>query len=258
MQSEALRLQGVSKTYTGARGSRIAALLPTDLAVREGEFVSLIGPSGCGKSTLLKVVAGLTPPTQGTITYGWDRASRPGQDIGFVFQDPVLLPWKNVLENARFPLEVFGVGREQADRTVLELLDAVGLGGFERALPRELSGGMRQRVSIVRALAYDPKLLLMDEPFGALDLLTRDLMSDILLGLWSRSPKTVVFVTHSVEEAVYLSDRLVVMSPRPGQVKEIMEVDLPRPRDPAVKDTDGFVHWMRRVKAALDAQPVAS
>ncbi|WP_342363289.1 ABC transporter ATP-binding protein [Terrarubrum flagellatum] len=241
-----IRARGVAKHFS-TRGARVEALRPVDLDVARGEFVSIIGPSGCGKSTLLRIIAGLETASEGAI----EIDSAASQRAGFVFQDAVLLPWLTAQENVRFPLDVSGVARADADATAQKLLALVGLQGFEKALPRALSGGMRQRVSIARALSYDPPLLLMDEPFGALDLLTRDRLNDELLAIWTATTKTILFVTHSVEEAAYLSDRVVVMSPRPGTIKRIYDVPLKRPRGEQTKLDPAFHQLMADLRRDL-------
>ena len=243
-----IQIRGVYKDFA-VDGAKVTALNPTDLDVRRGEFVSVIGPSGCGKSTLLRIVAGLETASGGSIEMSDARSNK--QRVGFVFQEPVLLPWLTALENIRFPLDTAGVARREADNVAARLLKLVGLSGFENALPRALSGGMRQRVSIARALSYDPLLLLMDEPFGALDLITRDRLNDELLSIWADTQKTVLFVTHSVEEAAYLSDRVIVMSPRPGSIKSVYEVDLARPRGEATKLDPAFHHLMANLRRDL-------
>lgn len=243
-----LQLEGVAKRFVSTGGASIDAVLPIDLQVAAGEFVSIIGPSGCGKSTLLRLVAGLETPSAGRIEWATGRGDR---DIGFVFQEPVLLPWLSAVANVRFPLDAFGVPRTSGEAQARALLDLVGLTGFENALPRELSGGMRQRVAIARALSYDPKLLLMDEPFGALDLLTRDRLNDELAAIWAKTGKTILFVTHSVEEAAYLSDRVVVMSARPGMLKRVVDVALPRPRGEQTKLDPAFHRLMAELRADL-------
>jgi NitT/TauT family transport system ATP-binding protein len=230
--SALVRIESVSKRFIGPRGETVDALAPVTLSVRSGEFLSIVGPSGCGKSTLLRLIAGLDVPTNGQITID---AEASGRRIGFVFQDPVLLPWLSTLANVRFPLDTAGVSRSQGDDRARELLRLVGIEGFEDAYPHQLSGGMRQRAAIARALSYDPPILLMDEPFGALDLLTRDRLNDELLRIWEATRKTVLFVTHSVEEAAYLSDRVIVMSPRPGTIRSEHSVDLARPRGEPTK-----------------------
>ena len=221
---------GVAMTYRG--GTR--ALEPVDLAVREGEFVTLLGPSGCGKSTLLRILAGLAAPTAGGVAWwegGIDRVGEAGRKLSFVFQDPTLMPWTSVAANVRLPLDLAGCSRVESDRRVAAALELVGLEGFASSYPRELSGGMQMRVSIARALVTEPNLLLMDEPFGALDEITRARLDADLLRLWSRRRLTVVFVTHSLYEAVFLSTRVVVLSARPGRVVGEVAIDEPFPRD---------------------------
>ncbi|RDV05739.1 ABC transporter ATP-binding protein [Undibacter mobilis] len=216
-------------TYNrGAKSTQ--ALQETSLTIRKGEFVSIVGPSGCGKSTLLKMVSGLLRPTSGTITVDQKVVQAPVTDLGIVFQSPVLLEWRTVLQNVLMQVELRGYPKSAYHDRAVELLTAVGLRDFKDQYPHELSGGMRQRASIVRALIHDPPLLLMDEPFGALDALTREQMRIDLENLWMSRPMTVVFVTHSLDEAVLLSDRVVVMSPRPGRVEQIINVDMERPR----------------------------
>ncbi len=240
-------IRGVTKRFASPEGA-IEALSPIDLEIRKGEFVSIIGPSGCGKSTLLRILAGLERQSAGDIV----REDRSALDkVGFVFQEPVLLPWKSALGNVCFALEAFGVHGAAAEREGMRLLELVGLAPFAQALPRQLSGGMRQRVAIARALSYDPEILLMDEPFGALDLLTRDDLNDKLADIWTRTEKTIVLVTHSVEEAAYLSDRVVVMSARPGKVKRIYDVAFPRPRSEATKLLPAFHQLMADLRRDL-------
>ncbi len=223
-------VQSLGKRYQ-ADGSDIVALDDINLTVGEGEFVCLLGPSGCGKSTLLKIVAGLLPPTQGTIRINGRPVTGPGPDRAVVFQDYALFPWMTVAENAEFGLAARGVEPERRRAVSTELLRAVGLGDFAAKYPHHLSGGMKQRVSIARALAVDPLLLLMDEPFGALDAQTRYVMQQELLRVWSAYRKTVLFVTHSIEEAIYLADRVLVMTARPGRIKADLRLTQPRPRD---------------------------
>jgi len=221
-------LRGVGKTFP----SGTVALAGLDLDVREGEFLSLLGPSGCGKSTALRIVAGLTEPTQGAVE--WTAAAKTENEnrLGFVFQEPTLMPWADVANNVLLPLKLKGVASEQAAKRVAAALDRVALQKFGAAYPRELSGGMRMRASIARALVTEPALLLMDEPFAALDALTRDDMQRLLADVWRTTRKTVIYVTHNVAEAVYLADRVVVMTPHPGTVKTEVPIRLPRPRDP--------------------------
>jgi len=225
-----IRLDHVEKTYRTRRGDLVRAVEDITLEVGENEFVTLVGASGCGKSTLLKLVAGLTPPTRGTIHIRGAAVREPFPDVGFVFQQPVLLPWRSVLDNVLFSVEMLGLDPRQYRKPAGDLLELTGLGGFETKYPRELSGGMQQRVAICRALLPDPSLLLMDEPFGALDAMTREEMSLELLRIWEERRKTILFVTHSIPEAILLADRVVVMTPRPGRVARVLAVDLPRPR----------------------------
>ncbi len=222
------------------RTGEVPALDGIDATIGAGEFVSLVGPSGCGKSTLLLVVAGLVPATTGAVTVFGTPIAGPYTDVGIVFQNPVLLEWRNVLDNVLLQAEVRKLDLAACRQRARELLGAVGLTGFEDKHPRELSGGMRQRVAICRALLHDPPLLLMDEPFGALDALTREQIRIDIERIWLRSKKTVLFVTHSIAEAVQLSDRVLVMSPRPGRIDRVVTIDLPRPRRLAVRDSAAF------------------
>jgi NitT/TauT family transport system ATP-binding protein len=225
-----IELRGVHQVFTTADGDRVEALEDVSLVVARNEFVSIVGPSGCGKSTLLRLVAGLLRPTGGQVRIDGATVQEPRQDTGIVFQSPTLLPWASVTDNVLFPLRMMRQLGPGSVARAHQLLALVGLAGFEHRYPRELSGGMQQRTAICRALIHDPDILLMDEPFGALDALTREEMSLELLRIWTTQPKTIVFVTHSIPEAVLLSDRVVVMSPRPGRIAEIVDVPLPRPR----------------------------
>jgi NitT/TauT family transport system ATP-binding protein len=225
-----IRLDRVAKTYRTRRGDLVHALEDISLEVGDTEFVTLVGASGCGKSTLLKLVAGLTPATRGSIRIRDTDVREPFPDVGFVFQQPVLLPWRSVLDNVLFSVEMLGLEPRQYRKQAGDLLELTGLAGFETKYPRELSGGMQQRVAICRALLPDPSLLLMDEPFGALDAMTREEMSLELLRIWDERRKTILFVTHSIPEAILLADRVGVMTPRPGRIARILSVDLPRPR----------------------------
>jgi len=221
-------INGVTMTFE-RDGVPFTAVEDIDLTIADGEFASIIGPSGCGKTTLLKIIAGLVTPTAGTVTVDGNVIDGPGPERALVFQNFVLLPWASVLDNAAFGLEARGVAKEERRRIAREQLAKMGLSGFEQHYPRELSGGMQQRVGIARALAVDPSNLLMDEPFGALDALTRQLMQKDLLDLWEEAEaRTAAFVTHSMDEAVYLSDRIVLMNTRPGRIEEIIEVPFPR------------------------------
>jgi NitT/TauT family transport system ATP-binding protein len=246
-----IRIENVAKTYQTKNGP-VQALSSTTLSFQPGEFISVVGPSGCGKSTLLLMIAGLQPTTEGTITIGDTVVSGPFTDLGVVFQDAVLLEWRKVLQNVMLQADVRGLDRRAMRERALELLDLVGLTGFENRYPFELSGGMRQRTSICRALLHDPPVLLMDEPFGAIDAITRDQLNQDLETLWMRSPKTVLFVTHSISEAVFLGDRVIVMSPRPGRVEKIFDIDLPRPRSLAIRDEPEFVEYSRAIRDVFE------
>ena len=226
-----IALNNVAKTYRTLDKSQIIALSPTSLSIADGEFVSIVGPSGCGKTTLLNLMTGLILPSEGEISFDGKTLDGPSPEMSLVFQRPVLLPWRSVLDNLLLPVEVLGLTPHQhyVDRA-RELLAMVGLSGFEKAYPRELSGGMQQRASIARALIYESRALLMDEPFAALDAMTRDEMNIELLRIWALTRRAVVFVTHNISEAVLLSQRVVVMTARPGKVRDIISVDLPQPR----------------------------
>jgi NitT/TauT family transport system ATP-binding protein len=225
-----ISLVGVSQVFRSRDRARVVALEDVSLEVSANQFVCIVGPSGCGKSTLLRLVAGLAMPTRGRISIGGQPVVGPREEIGIVFQKPTLLPWATVIENVLLPLKLMGRPTETPRDHAMELLRMVGLAGFEGRLPGELSGGMQQRVAICRALIHDPAVLLMDEPFGALDALTREEMTLELLRLWTERRKTILFVTHSITEAVLLSDKVVVMSTRPGRIVESLEVNVPRPR----------------------------
>jgi NitT/TauT family transport system ATP-binding protein len=228
--SAIIEVAGLEKTFITVRNERIHALSNIALAVREREFVTVVGPSGCGKTTLLKILAGLTPATSGAVRLDGTAVAAPRRDIGIVFQNPILLPWRTVMENVLLPAEVQGIPLDRARARARDLLKMVGLAEFEDKYPMELSGGMQQRAAISRALVSDPRLLLMDEPFGALDAMTREQMNLDLQRIWRESGKTVVLITHSIPEAVFLGDRVVVMTPRPGRIARVVEVALPRPR----------------------------
>jgi len=233
----------------------VVALQDVDLTIGEGEFVSLIGPSGCGKTTLMRVVADLVRPTAGSVTVNGltPEDARLARAYGYVFQAPALYPWRNVRRNVELPLEIMGVPAAQRQERARAALGTVGLGQFEKKFPWQLSGGMQQRVSIARALGFQPKLLLMDEPFGALDEITRDNLNVHLLDLWNRSNLTVIFVTHSIPEAVFLSSKIVVMSPRPGRILDVIDSDLPRQRDLDIRETPEFLAIAQQVREGLRA-----
>lgn len=247
-----IALDRVSLRFRSERGE-VQALSDVSLRVAEGEFIALLGPTGCGKSSLLRLVSDLVPPTAGSIEVrgGAASAARHVNAFGFVFQEPALLSWRTAIDNVRLPLEVVGYPPEQRLARCEQLLESVGLLKFKDAYPHELSGGMKQRVAIVRALAWNPPILLMDEPFSALDELTRGQLQDDLLQLWNRERKTILFVTHNISEAIYLADRVVVMSPHPGRIKTILSPGLARPRTEDLQETPEFIAWTRRAREAL-------
>jgi NitT/TauT family transport system ATP-binding protein len=246
-------LRGVTVRFTTERGV-ITALDKIDLDVDEAGFLTLLGPSGCGKSTLLRVASDLIAPSAGNVrVLGVAPAvARARRDIGFVFQDAALLPWRTALQNVELPLEVGGGKARRGRRTPHELLELVGLAGWENALPHELSGGMRQRVAIARALVNDPKLLLMDEPFGALDEITRDRLNEELLRVWEETGATILFVTHSIYEAAFLGQKVLLLAARPGRVREIVPVPLPSPRHIALRETQAFVELVAHLRRVLE------
>jgi NitT/TauT family transport system ATP-binding protein len=249
----AVELDNATVRFTSERGS-VTALENVGLKVAPGGFVSLLGPSGCGKSTLLRLVADLVTPTQGTVTVlgGPPERARLNRELGFVFQDATLLPWRSALENVRLPLEVGPKKRERGGHgRPEELLRLVGLAGREHALPHELSGGMRQRVAIARALVSAPRILLMDEPFGALDEITRDTLNEELLRIWRETGTTILFVTHSIPEAVFLSERVLVLATNPGRVRELVACALPYPRPLSVRETPEFIRIASHLRALL-------
>ncbi len=223
-----LTLKNITKTFDG-----FVALENITFTVKEGEFVCIVGPSGCGKTTLLRIIAGLEEPTKGEILLDGEPLSHHERDIGFVFQEYGLFPWRNVLRNVEFGLEIRGIPKEERTRIAKKYIEMVGLSKFERNYPHELSGGMKQRVGIARALAVNPKLLLMDEPFGALDAQMRNILQEELANLWMKEKKTVLYVTHNVDEAIFLGDRILLMTASPGRIKEDITLELPRPRDRA-------------------------
>ena len=241
-----LSLQDVSKVYT-TRDGPVRALDGVSVRAHEGEFLSVVGPSGCGKSTLLMIAAGLIRPSSGAVMVDGRAVDRPRTDIGIVFQSPVLLEWRTALANVMLQAEAKKLERNAAQARARDLLHAVGLSGFEEKFPHELSGGMSQRVSLCRALIHGPPQLLMDEPFGALDALTRDQLNLDLQQICAKRRMSVLFITHSVPEAVFLSDRIMVMTPRPGRVERLIEVDLPRPRTLALRETPEFAAYSRQI-----------
>jgi NitT/TauT family transport system ATP-binding protein len=248
-----ISVSNLTKRFRASDGVEVHALDDINLEVQQGEFVSLIGPSGCGKSTLLRIMANLIEPTSGTVTVNDKSAAqaRKDRDYGFVFQNATLYDWRTVLKNVQLPLEIMKFSKKEKDERAREMLRLVELGEFEGKYPWQLSGGMQQRVSIARALAFKPRILFMDEPFGALDEMTRERMNNELLNIWKTLGVTCIFVTHSIPEAVYLSTRVVVLSPRPGRLAEIIDINLPHPRGPETRDLDDFFHLMSRVRGAL-------
>src|SRR5205807_1694967 len=250
---EIIAVRGLAKRYATGR-EPVVALHDIDFAIGDGEFVAIVGPSGCGKSTLLKILAGLLPPTQGEVLLRGSPIAGPRRDIGVVFQAPVLFPWRSVRDNVLLPIDVQRLGRERHHQAGVDLLTLVGLKGFERKYPWELSGGMQQRVAITRALVHDPAMLLMDEPFGALDAMTREHMNLELQRIWLERRKTVLFITHSIAEAVFLADRVLVMTARPGRLLDDVRVALPRPRPLDVMNTPEFGAHVRHIRNLFNVQ----
>jgi NitT/TauT family transport system ATP-binding protein len=248
-----IEYEAVRKIYNSG-DDKVVALEEISFNVGEGEFVTVVGRSGCGKSTLLKITSGLLPVTAGAVRVAGTLVRGPLTNIGVVFQAPVLLAWRKALDNVLLQIEARGLEVAGYRKRALELLELTGLRGFEGKYPNELSGGMQQRVSISRALIHDPPLLLMDEPFGALDAITRDEMNLELLRIWQEAKKTLLFITHSIPEAVFLGDRVVVMTPRPGKVAEIIPIALPRPRGTAVRDDPKFIGYVRKIRERLGVQ----
>ena len=263
-----LAIEAVGRTFPGVRGGTpTVAVQPTSLAIADNDFITILGPSGCGKSTLLRIVAGLDTPTTGRVLVDGASVSGPGPDRGMVFQSYTLFPWLTVHQNICFGLREKGMPRAGQDEIAAHYIAKVGLAGFEHHYPKMLSGGMQQRTAIARALANDPKILLLDEPFGALDNQTRGLMQELLLAIWESEKKTVLFVTHDIEEAIFMAGRVVVMSARPGRIKAEVAVDLPHPRHYTVKTTPAFSALKARLteeirvealKVAAAASPIAS
>ncbi|MDR7434207.1 MAG: ABC transporter ATP-binding protein [Armatimonadota bacterium] len=251
MAAPKLVLRDITMIYPARRGQAITAIDRLSLQVQEREIVSIVGPSGCGKSTLLRLVAGLIRPTSGEILLDGRRVEGPGADRGMVFQSYTLFPWLTVQGNVEFGLRIRGVGAEERREIARRYIELVGLVGFEHAYPKELSGGMMQRVAIARVLANDPEVLLMDEPFGALDAQTRSLMQELLLQVWEKTRKTILFVTHDIDEAIFLGDRVYVMTARPGRIKEEIPVSLPRPRTLEVTTAEPFMAIKRRVLSLI-------
>jgi NitT/TauT family transport system ATP-binding protein len=246
--------RGLSKTYGATNSHQVTALKNLDFEIYDGEFVSVVGQSGCGKSTLLKVLAGLLPYSAGSIELNGKPLRGPSPEAAVVFQSPVLLPWRTVIENVLLPIEFRKLPLADYRQKAADLLALVGLEDFAQRYPFELSGGMQQRAAIIRALVQDPRLLLMDEPFGALDAMTREQMNLELMRIWSGSRKTVFFITHSIAEAIFLSDRVIAMTMRPGTIADVITIDLPRPRDLSIINTDRFGRYAAHLHSLLDAQ----
>jgi NitT/TauT family transport system ATP-binding protein len=249
-----LVIRNLTRSFVRDDGEVLTAIEKIDLTIRQKEFICVLGPSGCGKTTFLRMIAGLDQATSGEIMLDGEQIQGPNPKIGIVFQEYSLFPWRNVIDNVAFGLEMQGIGREERYRIAHQYLDLVGLSQFSQSYPSELSGGMKQRVAVARALALDPVVLLMDEPFGALDAQTRNLLQKELLEIWEKTKKTIIFVTHSVDEAVFLGDRLVVLTSRPGRICEIIPIDLIRPRD---RTSTGFAQVRRQI-LDLIAQPKCS
>lgn len=249
-----IKVQNVSMTYPEEGGRSVTALADVSLDIQKGEFISLLGPSGCGKTTLLRIIADLLEPTKGTVTVSGSspRAARLDKKYGIVFQNSVLYDWRTVRKNVRLPLEVMGVSKDEREARVDSMLELVGLSDFDKHYPRQLSGGMQQRVSIARALAINPEILLMDEPFSALDEFTREKLHEDLLRIWRRTNKTVVFVTHNIAESVYLSDRVCVLSPHPGRLSAVVDITLPRPRVKEMRESPEFFALVSRIRNSFE------
>jgi len=252
-----LVLDEVSRTFAGVRGGPpTRALEPTSLAVADNDFICLLGPSGCGKSTLLRIVAGLDRPTTGRVTLDGAAVTAPGAERGMVFQSYTLFPWLTVEQNIRFGLREQGLPAAEQTRIATHYIARVGLEGFERHYPKMLSGGMQQRTALARALANDPKILLLDEPFGALDNQTRSLMQELLLGIWESDRKTVLFVTHDIDEAIFMANRVAVMTARPGRIKRELAIDLPHPRHYTLKTSPEFSAYKARLTEEIRAESI--
>lgn len=258
VSSAAIELNDVRKIYETREGEEIHAVDGVSVRIPAGEFVSIVGPSGCGKSTLLMMISGLIPITSGSIRLDGELSTRPHPKIGVVFQRDLLLEWRRILENVLLPVEIKRWARNAYVEKAKRLLAQVGLQGYERRYPDELSGGMRQRVAICRALVQSPGLLMMDEPFGALDALTREQMNTDLQRLWISLNNTVVFITHSIDEAVFLSDRVLVMTPRPGRIQLDLRIELPRPRTAAVRTSQSFVGYVDQIRRFFEASGILS
>jgi NitT/TauT family transport system ATP-binding protein len=246
-----IEIENVSKHFISRDSDRVVALSDVSISIQRNEFVCLVGPSGCGKSTLLRLVGGLIPMSRGRVVIDGRTVQEPRAETGIVFQTPTLLPWATVLDNVLFPLKMMKRLTPESPKQAMRLIELVGLSGFERKYPRELSGGMQMRVGICRSLVHNPDILLMDEPFSALDALTREELTLELMRIWREQPKTVLFVTHSIPESVMLADRVVVLSPRPGRIAEIINVNVPRPRQFGMEARDEFQHAAGRIRQLI-------
>lgn len=245
-----IKIENLFKIYN-SRSGRVSALEDVNLDIQQNEFITLVGPSGCGKSTLLKILGALIRPSSGMLLYDGKPLLQPTHDVGIVFQEPVLLPWRGALDNVLLPAEILGLDIATSRPRAMELLKLVGLKGFESSYPRELSGGMQQRVALSRALVHNPSVLLMDEPFAALDAMTREELGFELLRIWNTHKKTVIFVTHNIAEAILLADRVVAMSPRPGRIAKILNIDLPRPRTLDMEFTLEFKAYSDEIRSVI-------
>lgn len=252
--SIAIEVKELVKTYATHEGMQVNALGPISVDIHTGDFMTIVGPSGCGKSTLLKLLAGLLKKTSGSIQVAGTEVNSPHPDIGMVFQSPVLLPWKTAIENVLLPAKVLKLDMEFCRRRAQQLLEMVGLKEFGNKYPSELSGGMQQRVAIARALIHDPSILMMDEPFGALDAMTREVMNVELLRIWREAQKTIIFVTHSIPEAVFLATRVMVLSNRPGRIADLVEVSLRQDRSLDIMSTDAFGVFSKRIRSQFNTQ----
>jgi NitT/TauT family transport system ATP-binding protein len=249
-----IHIDGASKKFATRSGDQVLALSEVTLSIDKGKFITLVGPSGCGKSTLLRMIGGLLTRSSGSVSIGGEEIKAPTDGVGMVFQSPVLLPWRTVLDNVTIAADLGRANRKLVNERALRFLQLVGLSGFENKYPSELSGGMQQRVGITRALVHDPDVLLMDEPFAALDALTRDRLQVELQTLWMASQKTVIFVTHSIQEAVFLADRVIVLAPRPGRVVDDIAIDLPRPRTLEMINSKEFGEYSNAVRKHFEAE----
>lgn len=254
MSTVEIKVNNVSMAYKVNNGENVVALKDVSLDIREGEFISLLGPSGCGKTTLLRIIADLLQPTEGDVSIRGQspRDIRLQQKYGIVFQNPVLYDWRTVRRNICMPMEIMGVSKKERTSRITNMLELVGLQNFGYKFPFELSGGMQQRVGIARALALNPEILLMDEPFSALDEFTREKLNEDLLSIWNKTKKTIVFVTHNIPESVFLSDRVVVLSPHPGRLSAIVDIDLPRPRKNEIRETPEFYEYVAKIRRSFE------